>query len=245
MNEEEQKQPLRVRIGSALSTLALVVAVVLCLTVIVQVTTNGYVQIGGFSLFRVITGSMEPEIPVGSLLICQKTPIEDIQVGDIVCFRSLNPKMLGSVITHRVVAIDHTPDGLPLLETKGDANLTADVEFVSQANLIGRVNYSTKDKNLVASVVDLMTDKIGFLVLILFPTLLIAGFILRSCMMSMRRDIEAALEEEKRIREEEQQVYTPDEYAQMRDRIKQELLEELKNGAAQNKQQGENSSETE
>ena len=56
MNEEEQKQPLRVRIGSVLSTLALVVAVVLCLTVIVQVTTNGYVQIGGFSLFRVITG---------------------------------------------------------------------------------------------------------------------------------------------------------------------------------------------
>ena len=73
MKEETQTQSLRGKLSSGLSSLALVIAVVLCLTVVVQVTTNGYVQIGGYSLFRVITGSMEPEIPVNSLLICKKT----------------------------------------------------------------------------------------------------------------------------------------------------------------------------
>ena len=118
-----------------------------------------------------------------------------------------------------------------MLETKGDANLTADAEWVDETNLIGKVNYSTNGNNLFASVVDVMTDKIGFLVLILFPTLLIAGFILRSCMLSMRRGIDEAIAEEKRIQAQRKQGYTPEELAQMRDRIKQELLEELKHDA--------------
>lgn len=245
MNDKKEKQTLQVKLGSALSTLVLVIAIVICLSVIIQVTTNGYVQFGGYSLFRVVTGSMEPELPVGSLLVCKETPMEQIQMGDIVCFRSLNPKMLGKVITHRVIAIQNASDGSLLLETKGDANLTADSEFVSQNNLIGKVNHSAKDDNIMASVVDVMTDKIGFLILILFPTLLIAGFILRSCMMNMRRDIETALEEEKQAKKAQNQLYTAEEYAAMLARIKQELLEELKYDVSENKEQGAKSSKTE
>lgn len=245
MNDKKEKQTLQVKLGSALSTLVLVIAIVICLSVIIQVTTNGYVQFGGYSLFRVVTGSMEPELPVGSLLVCKETPMEQIQMGDIVCFRSLNPKMLGKVITHRVIAIQNAQDGSLLLETKGDANLTADSEFVSQNNLIGKVNHSAKDDNIMASVVDVMTDKIGFLILILFPTLLIAGFILRSCMMNMRRDIETALEEEKQAKKAQNQLYTAEEYAAMLARIKQELLEELKYDVSENKEQGAKSSKTE
>lgn len=245
MSDKKEKQTLQVKLGSALSTLVLVIAIVICLSVIIQVTTNGYVQFGGYSLFRVVTGSMEPELPVGSLLVCKETPIEQIQMGDIVCFRSLNPKMLGKVITHRVIAIQNAQDGSLLLETKGDANLTADSEYVSQSNLIGKVNHSAKDDNIMASVVDVMTDKIGFLILILFPTLLIAGFILRSCMMNMRRDIETALEEEKQAKKTQNQLYTAEEYAAMLARIKQELLEELKYDVSENKEQGAKSSKTE
>lgn len=247
MNEEKtkEKENVAVKLGSALSTLVVVIAVLICLNVIVQVTTNGYVQIGGYSLFRVVTGSMEPELPVGSLLVCTETPIEQIQINDIVCFRSLNPKMQGSVITHRVISVGRISDGSIVLETKGDANLTADSEFVTQSNLIGRVNHSAKDGNIIASVVDIMTDKIGFLVLILFPTLLIAGFILRSCMMNMRRDLSMALEEEKRRQKEQSQAITEEEYRAMTERIRQELLEEIKHDVLERQEQGEITSQTE
>lgn len=220
------------KIGSALSTLALVISVILCLTVVYQVSNNGYVQIGGFSLFRVVTGSMEPEIPVGSLLVCQQTPIEEIQEGDIICFRSLNPQILDETITHRVIDITASGTGDIMLETKGDANLSADSEFVTASNLIGRVNYYSKDSNIMASFVNILTDKIGFLILILFPTLLIAGFILQACVNNMRREIERALEEKKRAEQEE--LYTPEEYAAMLDRLKNELVEELKQGVEEN-----------
>ena len=231
------KQKFQVKLGSALSTLALVIAVVLCLTVIIQVTTTGYVSIGGYSLFRVVTGSMEPALPVGTLIVCKDIPIETIELGDIICFRSLNPKMLGKVITHRVTTIHQEKNGTLLLETKGDANLVADSEFVTQSNLIGRVNHSDKDDNIMTSVVDIMTDKIGFLVLVLFPTLLIAGFILRSCMMNMRRDIELALEEEKRIKKEKAILITEQEYNSMLERIRQELLEEMRHDVSENVEQ--------
>ena len=97
----------------------------------------------------------------------------------------------------------------------------------------------------MASLVSILTDRIGFLMLILFPTLLIAGFILRSCMMNMRRDIEAALEEEKQKREAEDQLYTDEEYAEMLGRIRRELLQEMTQGAEENDEQTAKTSKTE
>ena len=239
------KQTISNKIGSALSNLALVIAVIICLTVVVQVTTNGYGQIGGCSLFRIVTGSREPELPVGSLIVCQDVPVSQIQERDIVCFRSKNPQILGQIVTHRVINTVVREDGSVLLETKGDANLSADAEYVTQDNLIGKVNYYSKDRDFMASFVNILTDKIGFLILILFPTLLIAGFILRSCMNNMRRDIDRALEEEKRKKEEENVLYTSDEYAAMMERIKAELLEEMKLGVGENGEQGTKDSKTE
>lgn len=223
------------KIGSILSTLVLGIAIVLCLSVIKQVATNGYVKIGEISLFRVVTGSMEPELPIGSLLVCRETDIREICEEDIVCFRSMNPQILGEIVTHRVVRIGTSADGTVLLETKGDANLSADVEYVSQQNFIGKVEYYAKDSNVMAAVINLLTDKVGFFILILFPTLLIAGFILRSCMLNIRRNMEQVLQENEQAAQEE--LYTQEEYEAMLARIKNELLEEMKQGVEQDDEQ--------
>jgi len=245
MKNQEEKIPPKYNISSILSTVVLIISVLLCLTVIVQVMTNGYVQIGGYSLFRVVTGSMEPELPVGSLLLCRQTPIDQIKEGDIVCFVSRSPEMMGRVITHRVVSIYDDGVGKLLLETKGDANLSADGEFVTANNLIGRVNHYAKDGSFMPSFINILTDKIGFLMLILFPTLLIAGFILRSCMSNMRRDLELVLEEERRNKQDVSSLYTEEEYAAMLERIKRELVEELMQNAGEINQTNTETSKTE
>ncbi len=48
------------------------------------------------------TGSMEPEIPVGSLVVVVPTAAEEIQVGDDVTYVTQG----GQVVTHRVFSID-------------------------------------------------------------------------------------------------------------------------------------------
>ena len=66
---------------SALVTVLLVLAVTLCLYATIQVLSKGYANIGGFMMFRVVTGSMEPEIPVGALLLTKETEIEEVSGG--------------------------------------------------------------------------------------------------------------------------------------------------------------------
>ena len=54
----------------------------------------------GYQAYTVISGSMEPEIPVGSLVYIQPSAPEDAEENDIVAFYGAAD---GSMITHRVV----------------------------------------------------------------------------------------------------------------------------------------------
>lgn len=71
---------------------------------------------------------------------------------------------------------------------------------------------------------DILSTKMGFLVLVLVPTLLIAGFVLRSCMSNIRKELDKLKEENDR----QEQLYTDEEYAAMLARIRDELIEEMK-----------------
>ena len=233
MKEKTKKQALQAKLGSLLSTLALVIAVVICLSVIIQVTTNGYVQFGGYSLFRVVTGSMEPTIPTGALLIAQEVDIATIRMDDIICFRTQLSEIWGKIVTHRVIGVMGDQAGQILLETKGDANLVSDIYMVDESNFVGKVVWHTGDDSLLAGIFRLFTSKIGFLGCIVLPTLLIAGTILKDSVSGIQKDMLALMEESQK----EAQVVdwendplcgmTQEEYDEMYERIKAELMEEL------------------
>ena len=72
---ERQEHPAQRRID-VLITVLLILVVLLCLFVTVQVVSQGYVNVAGYSLFRVVTGSMEPTIPVGALLVSQQVDMQ-------------------------------------------------------------------------------------------------------------------------------------------------------------------------
>ncbi len=75
-------------------------------------------DIFGYKFFIVVSGSMEPTINIGDVVVIKDT--ENIKVNDIISF-----KMNGSVITHRVQEITTDEHGIKLI-TKGDANNTID-----------------------------------------------------------------------------------------------------------------------
>ncbi|SIT76455.1 signal peptidase I [Microbacterium sp. RU33B] len=66
----------------------------------------------------VISGSMEPGIMTGDLLIATKTAASDLEVGDVV---SLPSELTDKLVTHRIVAIEAAGDGY-LVTMKGDNN---------------------------------------------------------------------------------------------------------------------------
>lgn len=228
----EKNKKVRNRILTSIVSLFLVVTIGICLFVVVQVLSNGHVSFWGYSFFRVVTGSMEPSISVGELLLTQKDDISDVEIGDVISFRSQSPDMIGSIITHRVVQITKDEAGNALLLTKGDNNLSVDAYYVSKSNYVGTVIWNSGD-SLLSGILNFFSNKFGFLSCIAFPCLLIATLVLRDNVNKIKKDIECVVDELENIKttsvnnSKEKDKQTED-YEQMRERIRAELIEELK-----------------
>lgn len=232
-----KESPMRRRIN-VLITLLLILAVLLCVYVVAQVLRYGYVNIGGYSLFRVVTGSMEPTVPIGSLLVSKSVAMDAVQVGDIICFRAQESQIFGQMMTHRVVDITAAADGSLLFVTKGDANLSSDGYFVAASNFVGKVVWYTGEGSSLSTIFSFFTNKVGFLSCIVLPCLLLASLIFRDCIKNIRSELAAAKEELKQYEEEDfLDTMTAEEYEEMYTRIRDELLEELRNCAENQKKQ--------
>lgn len=103
--------------------------VIVVLVVIFAVLLIG-VRLFGVQVYSVISGSMEPEYPVGSLIYVKEVDPAEIEVNDVITY--VLPSETPS--THRVVRIDEENQ---LFYTKGDANETEDGAPVHFKNLIG------------------------------------------------------------------------------------------------------------
>lgn len=240
---QKKRHRYKARIVSGLTTLFLLVAVVICLYVVVQSMSHGYVRIGGYSLFRVVTGSMEPTIPVGTVLLAEETPIGEVAEDDIVCFRSTNPGSEGMIVTHRVMKVYDSPDGVRCLMTKGDNNQSMDVNPVKQDNLIGRIIRHTGEGNKMAGMINFLTGDFGFLACIVLPVLLVAVWIFRDASKNLKQEIEnveARLDEQERAKrartpvaeaETSAPAMTDDEYQQLYEQIKNEVRKEMEQDA--------------
>ena len=89
----------------------------------------------GVQVFTVLSGSMEPEYPTGSLIYVRPVDTDELETGDVITF------MLDAetVATHRIVEIVPAADDPTTLRfrTKGDANDAVDGSLVHYKNVLG------------------------------------------------------------------------------------------------------------
>ena len=215
-----------------ISSVILAIAAAICLIFSIQVVSKGYVTLGGYSTFRVVTGSMEPTISTGAILLCKDTEIEKIEKGDIICYRSKAAEIYGSTVTHRVVAVQEDEAGTIYLETRGDANFSSDPHLVEDKDLIGKVTWYSGKDNILNVILSFLTGKAGFLLCIVFPVLLVAGLIMQSSVQSLREDLALVRQELAQSMKDDELLpgYTTLTYADYNaiyEALKKELLEEL------------------
>lgn len=115
-------------------TLGLVMFLVMFLAITVFVLPLAF----GWRLVVVLSGSMEPALPVGALIVTEPVDPAHVSVGDIIFYRApIEPDVM---ITHRVVEV---LDGdSPGFRTQGDANEEEDNFIVPAENATGRVRLS-------------------------------------------------------------------------------------------------------
>ena len=110
-----------------------------------------------FHLFSVISGSMTPELPVGTGVFVLKLP--EYYVNDVITYTRGNQK-----VTHRIVFA-----GTYFL-TKGDANKEIDQQTVNRADIIGKVMFSLP---FVGSLQQSTKRLSGLIGLVIIPSILI------------------------------------------------------------------------
>lgn len=109
--------------------MALLVAFVVTILLVLPRITNA-------QALTVLSGSMTPGIPVGSVVLVRPVDPQQLQVGDIATYQAEPGKAV--YITHRVAAIG-AADGQLRFTFKGDANRGADVKPVVPGQIRGEM----------------------------------------------------------------------------------------------------------
>ncbi|HEX2074362.1 MAG TPA: signal peptidase I [Geodermatophilus sp.] len=74
----------------------------------------------GYRTMTMLTASMAPGIEPGDVVVTTPLPVEDVAPGMVISYHI--PVDDHRVVTHRVVSVEHGPDGAVMVRTKGDAN---------------------------------------------------------------------------------------------------------------------------
>ncbi len=160
-------------ITGAVICLILIPILIINITLIIKSYTNTdeVPKIGGVCPLIVLTGSMEPEISSGDLIIVNQIDAKDIKKGDIIAF--FDPDGNGSsVLTHRVVDIIKQ-EGKLSFKTKGDANNSEDRLAVSEDKLVGI--YKTRIPG-AGNVAMFMQTTMGLILCVIVPLVLLIGY---------------------------------------------------------------------
>ena len=120
---------------------------------------------GNFKVKVVKSGSMEPTIPTGGIVVIR--PEGAYEVGDVVTFGKDTKTQIPT--THRVVAIDG--DGpLRTFATKGDANEEADPVSTRLSDISGKVILTLP---YLGYILDFAKKPLGFALLVGVPAVVI------------------------------------------------------------------------
>ncbi len=97
-------------------------------------------RIAGAEPYTVLTTSMRPTLPPGTLVVVEPADPDSIGIGSVITYQISSGKH--AVVTHRVVAMSWDRDGKPIWRTQGDANGAVDEGWVRAVQLKGVVWYS-------------------------------------------------------------------------------------------------------
>lgn len=144
--KESKKKPR----AKVLPGLCRIVGTAMILLVALACLPVAWARLRGWQVYHVVSGSMEPQIPVGSLVFAEPVPPREVRQGDVIAFWSGS-----SVIVHRVTE-NRTEESE--FSTKGDANTAEDIRGAGYAQYIGRIS---RHVPFAGALVMLYTDREG------------------------------------------------------------------------------------
>ncbi len=104
------------------------------------------VNLLGYRLYIVSSGSMQPNLEIGDIVVAKETNEENINNNDIITFVDES----GNTITHRVIDTI-IKDGKKYYQTRGDNNNSNDVGLVAIENIKGKYAFKIENVGTIIS----------------------------------------------------------------------------------------------
>lgn len=161
-------------LGSGLVVLHRVLMSLLFLLSLTAFCSGILLHLRGDEAFVVLSGSMRPGMPVGTLVVTGPVPAESIRIGDVITFHP--PGRSDIVVTHRVVAIERPEDERQSrFITRGDANPAPDEWSVPAVGTAQRLIVHLPSLGYMLAA---LQTRAGKATLMLGPVVLLAGGLL-------------------------------------------------------------------
>lgn len=130
-----------ISVRSTLGWVGQVIAWLVILGVVVALAAAVLVpRLAGATPYTVLTGSMQPKYPPGTLVVVKPVEFDDIGLNDVITYQRESGE--AAVVTHRVVGTGSRFDGTRTVITQGDANDDPDRDPVLAVQVKGELWYS-------------------------------------------------------------------------------------------------------
>ncbi|WP_232680706.1 signal peptidase I [Nocardioides sp. R-C-SC26] len=139
-------------------------------TILIGVSVVLPLAVGGSS-YAVLTSSMRPDLPPGSLIVVRPVQARDLGVGDVITYQRDSGAPI--VVTHRIVAQATDAQGRPIFRTQGDANPQPDPAWVQPVQIRGEVWFAVPYAGRVHDLLDPATRR--WLTIVAAAALLLSG----------------------------------------------------------------------
>jgi len=134
-------------------------------------------RLAGATPYTILTGSMRPTMPPGTLIVAKPVPVERIGIGTAITYQLESGKP--TVVTHRVVATGINGKSEHVFTTQGDANDVVDEKPVIPEQILGEVWYSVPYLGYVNTLITGQQRYIATIVVVSF-LLLYAAYMMTS-----------------------------------------------------------------
>lgn len=154
----------------------IVFAALVVITIIVLVFYRPTVLAGDTLYEPVYTGSMVPAIGVGSVVAIKPVNPDNLEVGDVICYRFSET----TSVTHRIIEVND--EGFI---TKGDANEDPDQLAVRKEDVIGKVVFTLP---LIGYLSSFTRTAVGYICLVVTPAVFLIGLEIKSIIVELKKE---------------------------------------------------------
>ena len=161
----------RIKNNKILRIITMIVKAIISLFIVIVISiifiqriSNNKLTLGGFGLYTIVTGSMEPKYNISDMVISKKVNASEIKEGDDVVYLGNKDDFKDKIVTHRVIK-KTGENGKIIFQTKGIAN---DIEdpLVEGSQILGKVVYKSIILSFISKIVN---NTYGFYFVVFVP----------------------------------------------------------------------------